>query len=65
MENSYEESFNAHRHTPTPRKQAMRTLKLVLDIFISSPKLAGMSACQARGRRQGWTTLPPERHGWA
>lgn len=51
--------------SPTPRKQAMRTLKLVLVIFISSPKLAGMSACRARGRRQGWTTLPPDRHGWA
>lgn len=30
----------------------------MLDIFISSPKLAGMSACHARGRGQGWTTLP-------
>lgn len=65
MENSYEEFIGTPKDllTPTLRKQAMRPLKLVLDVFISSPKLAGMSACQARGRRQGWTTLPPDRHG--
>lgn len=62
-ETSYEESFNAHWYTQrllTPlRKQAMRTLKLVLDIFISSPKLAGRPACQVRaGDRDGLLCRP-------
>lgn len=68
METSYEESFNlAHPKTSLPHSQKANceTVKAGAGHLHSLSQTGWDASLPSESRGQGWTTLPPDRHGRA